>query len=119
MHARSCYGHLAGEVAVDILEAMVKARWLKSASRDYVLTRTGESRLTALGIDLAGVAGSRRVFARSCLDLTQRRPHLGGALGEALLDLYVAHGWARRQPRSRVIHITPGGQENFRRVFGV
>jgi hypothetical protein len=59
------------------------------------------------------------VFARACVDLTQRRPHLGGALGDALLELYAARGWIQRQRRSRVVSITPKGQENFRRVFGI
>jgi hypothetical protein len=58
------------------------------------------------------------VFARACVDLTQRRPHLGGALGDALLDAYVARGWVQRHPRSRVVSITPKGTENFRRFFG-
>jgi hypothetical protein len=58
------------------------------------------------------------VFARACVDLTQRRPHLGGALGAALLDVYVAKTWIQRARRSRVVSITPKGQEAFRRLFG-
>jgi hypothetical protein len=61
----------------------------------------------------------RRVLARACVDLTQRRPHLGGALGDALLDAYVKRGWIQRSRRSRVVSITPDGHENFSRVFGV
>jgi hypothetical protein len=57
------------------------------------------------------------VFARACVDLTQRRPHLGGALGDALLDAYVARGWVQRQRRSRVVSITPKGEANFNRLI--
>lgn len=116
--ARTCYDHLAGEMAVKILEAMLKARWLTGKGRDFAVTRLGEKKLAALDVDLAAAREERRVFARACVDLTQRRPHLGGALGAALLDLYVARGWILRARRSRVVSITPKGNESFRRMFG-
>ena len=118
LHARTCYGHLAGERAVKILESMLKLRWLKPDERDFTVTRLGEEKLTALGVDLASVRQSRRVFARACVDLTQRRPHLGGTLGNALLDVYVARGWVQRQRRSRVVSISARGDDGFSRLFG-
>jgi DNA-binding transcriptional ArsR family regulator len=118
LHARTCYGHLAGEMAVRILEAMLKSRWLTADEHDFTVTRLGAEKLALLGIDLAEARASRRVFARACVDLTQRRPHLGGALGDMLLQVYVTRGWIQRQRRSRVVSITPAGEENFRRVFG-
>ena len=118
LHARTCYGHLAGDMAVKILEAMLKARWLTADEPDFTVTRLGEVKLAALDVDLVAARQSRRVFARACVDLTQRRPHLGGALGDALLNLYVARGWVQRQRRTRVVSITPKGHENFKRVFG-
>jgi DNA-binding transcriptional ArsR family regulator len=117
LHARTCYGHLAGEMAVKILEGMLKARWLKADDRDFSVTRLGEQKLAAFDMDLTAVRETRRVFARSCVDLTQRRPHLGGALGDALLDVYVARGWVQRQRRSRVVSISPRGHEAFARLF--
>jgi DNA-binding transcriptional ArsR family regulator len=119
LHARTCYDHLAGEAAVGICEAMLKSRWLVAQERDFRLTRIGEKKLAALDIDLAAARASRRSFARACVDLTQRRPHVGGALGAALLDLYLARGWLLRSRHSRVIRITPKGHENFRRLFGI
>jgi DNA-binding transcriptional ArsR family regulator len=119
LHARTCYGHLAGEIAVKLLEAMLKARWLAADGRDYAPTPAGEKKLAALGIDLAAARGSRRTFARACVDLTQRRAHLGGALGDALLALCVTRGWIQRHPRSRVVSVTPKGRENLRRRFDV
>ena len=118
LHARTCYDHLAGETAVEVCEAMLKARWLAPDGRDFRVTPLGEKELAALDIDLAAARRSRRVFARACVDLTQRRPHIGGALGAALLDLYVVRGWILRARRSRVVTITPKGQEAFRRGFG-
>jgi hypothetical protein len=118
LYARTCYGHLAGQIAVKSLEGMVRRRWLTSQGRDFTVSRTGEQELEALGVDLERVRDPRRVFARACIDLTQRRPHLGGALGEALFDVYVGRGWVKRHRRSRLVSITPQGHQNFRRLFG-
>ncbi|MGQ0522655.1 MAG: ArsR/SmtB family transcription factor [Betaproteobacteria bacterium] len=119
LHARTCYGHLAGEMAVKVLERMLHARWLTVDGRDFAVTPLGEKKLTALGIDLPAASRPRRVFARACVDLTQRRAHLGGALGDALLELYVARGWVQRHRRSRVVSITPRGRDKFRSLFGI
>lgn len=119
LHARTCYGHLAGEMAVRVLEGMLQARWLTPDGRDFTVTLLGEKKLTTLGIDLAAAHRPRRVFARACVDLTQRRAHLGGVLGDVLLDLYVARGWIQRRRRSRVVSITPKGHEHFRSLFGI
>jgi len=118
LNARTCYDHLAGEMAVRVCEAMLKARWLTPEGRDFLVTRSGEKALAALDVNLDAARRSRRVFARACVDLTQRRPHVGGALGAALLDVYVERGWILRARRSRVVTITPRGRESFRQVFG-
>jgi DNA-binding transcriptional ArsR family regulator len=118
LHARTCYEHLAGQTAVKVLEGMLKARWLVAEGRDFTVTALGERKFTGLGIDLAEARVRRRVFARTCVDLTERRAHLGGALGESLLRIYVDRGWILRQRRSRIVHITPKGRESFRELFG-
>jgi DNA-binding transcriptional ArsR family regulator len=119
LHARTCYDHLAGEMAVQILHAMLKARWLLSNGPEFRVTRIGKEKLAGLGIDVETVSQGRRAFARGCVDLTQRRPHLAGLLGAALLDLYVREGWILRAPRSRVVSITPKGHAAFRRMLGI
>jgi DNA-binding transcriptional ArsR family regulator len=119
LYARTCYGHLAGEIAVASLEAMMQRKWLTARGRDFTVSASGEKELAALGVDLSRLHRPRRIFARACIDLTQRRPHLGGVLGEALLDLYVGRGWVKRHRRSRLVSITPQGHQGFRRVFGV
>ena len=119
LYARTCYGHLAGEMAVDVLAGMLKARWLVAQGNDYDLTAQGRRRLAALGVDVDAARQARRTFARACVDLTQRRPHLGGALGDALLGMYVEQGWIVRSRRSRAVQITPRGHEGFRREFGL
>ena len=119
LHARTCYGHLAGELAVELLEAMLKSRWLAAEGSDYRLTGLGEAKLAELDIDVAAARVARRAFARACVDLTQRRPHLGGALGDAFLASCVAKRWILRQRRSRVVSVTPRGAESFRRLFNI
>jgi DNA-binding transcriptional ArsR family regulator len=117
LRARTCYDHLAGEMAVRICQDMLNRRWITAEGRDFRVTRLGEERLAALDIDLAAVRRLPRAFARACVDLTQRRPHLGGALGAALLDLYISRGWILRARRSRAVNITPRGDEAFGKLF--
>jgi DNA-binding transcriptional ArsR family regulator len=117
LRARTCYDHLAGEQAVQVCEAMLRARWMTLEGRDFRLTRLGRDKLATLEVDLATARRSRRAFARACVDLTQRRPHIGGALGAALLEMYLARGWILRTRRSRAVSITPRGSEAFRRLF--
>ena len=119
LHARTCYDHLAGDVAVQVLQAMLEARWLVASGHDFKPTRLGRERLAALGVEWSEEAKERRAFARGCVDLTQRRPHLAGRLGAALLDVYVAKKWVLRTPRSRVVHITPKGHAAFRQHLGI
>ncbi|HJY75264.1 MAG TPA: winged helix-turn-helix domain-containing protein [Burkholderiales bacterium] len=117
LHARTCYDHLAGETAVQVCESMQRARWLAADERDFRLTALGEERLAALGVDVEVALHKRRAFARACVDLTQRRPHIGGALGAALLEMYFERGWILRMRRSRAVAITPKGSEAFARLF--
>ena len=117
LHARTCYDHLAGEAAVRICEAMVKARWLAAEGPDFRVTKLGEKKFAALDVDVGAARQSKRVLARACVDLTQRRHHLGGALGAALLDVCVARGWVLRSKRSRVVSITPEGSAAFGSLF--
>ena len=119
LYARTCYRHLAGEMAVDVLAAMLTARGLVAHGNDYDVTAQGARRLAALGVDVEAARLARRVFARACVDLTQRRAHLGGALGDALLSMYVKRDWVLRSRRSRAVQITPKGREAFRREFGL
>jgi DNA-binding transcriptional ArsR family regulator len=117
MHARTCYDHLAGEIAVSVLASMMKAHWLRQKGTELVATRFGELQLHALGVDLDSARRERRVFARPCADITQRHPHLGGALGTHMLKLYIDQKWIVRSPKSRLVTVTPKGNEMFRKLL--
>lgn len=119
LHARTCYDHLAGEMAVQVLQTMLEAGWLVAQGQEFKATRFGREKLALLGIESSHEPGGRRPFARCCVDLTQRRPHLAGVLGAALLDLYVQEGWVLRTARSRVVSITPKGHSAFKQKLGV
>ena len=119
LHARTCYDHLAGEMAVAVLNAMLKNGWLIADEHEFQATPSGLKKFAALGIDVTAANTGRRSFARGCVDLTQRRTHLSGALGASLLDFYVREGWIVRAARSRVVSITPKGQQGFKRTLGI
>ncbi|MBI1772607.1 MAG: winged helix-turn-helix transcriptional regulator [Burkholderiales bacterium] len=117
LHARTCYDHLAGELAVQLLDAMLKAKWLEPDAKDFKLTSLGREKLVAMGVASPEHGKGRRVYARCCIDLTQRRPHLAGVLGAELLDLFVREAWILRTPRSRVVSVTPKGQQALRQIL--
>ncbi|MFJ0577481.1 ArsR family transcriptional regulator, partial [Bordetella bronchiseptica] len=108
-HARTCYDHMAGTVAVRLHDAMLAQRWLQPDGRDYRVTPAGAAALTSLGLDLGAIGRQRRRHAYACLDWSARRPHLGGALGAALLQCCLQHGWVEQQLDSRGVRGTPPG----------
>jgi len=115
--ARTCYDHLAGELAVGLVDGMVEQAWLTAQESRFEVTATGERALAELGVDVGRARGSRRMFAPHCVDWSQRRPHVAGALGAALLDCYLRRGWMERARRSRAIRVTPKGQAALDRLL--
>lgn len=115
--ARVCYDHLAGARAVAIYERLVTAGHLTLEHQALGLTPSGAAYFGALGIDLASLRAKRRPLCRMCLDWSERRPHLAGALGAALLDLMLERGWARRSQTGRAVEITPPGHLALNRLF--
>ena len=113
-HARTCYDHLAGRVAVAIADRMVERGHLDLSPDGGALTPDGAAFLRGLGVDLdaAAQAGRRggRVFCRPCLDWSERRPHIAGAVGAALCRTCLSRGWIRRIDGTRAVIVTPAGQ---------
>lgn len=119
--ARSCYDHLAGRLGVAVTDALA-ARGLIAPDpgndRLFVLTQAGERWFADFGVD-TGTAAGRRIFARPCLDWTERRPHLAGALGARLLSRLLALGWVARVEGGRGLRLTLAGVQGFKRALGV
>jgi DNA-binding transcriptional ArsR family regulator len=117
--ARVCYDHLAGELAVSMLEHLIARGFVTEQGEHLALTDAGRSFMDALGLNVPELARSRRPLCKGCLDWSVRRTHLAGALGAALLNRFYALGWASREPGTRLINFTPRGLEAFREIFGV
>jgi DNA-binding transcriptional ArsR family regulator len=117
--ARVCYDHLAGELAVSMLEHLVARGFVAETDETLTLTPTGTVFMEALGLDIPALTRTRRPLCKGCLDWSVRRTHLAGALGAALLDRFYGLGWAAREPGTRLVSFTPRGLEAFREIFGV
>lgn len=107
--ARVCYDHLAGEAGVRLFAALRERGWVRASGAAVSVTQEGEVAFTRLGIGLDRLRASRRPLCRPCLDWSERRFHLAGSLGAALLERLLALGLARRQRGSRALAITPRG----------
>lgn len=108
--ARRCYDHLAGEVAVDLLDRLVDQGAIRRAGEGLALTPLGADRLGRFGIDVEMLSAGSRPLCRPCLDWSARRSHLAGSLGKALLDRILELGWARPDLGSRAIRFAPAGR---------
>jgi hypothetical protein len=117
--ARSCYDHLAGVAGVALADALVARGVVEPADRAFAPTAAGEAELAAFGLDVAAVRGARRATSRACLDWSERRPHVAGALGAALLDELLRRRWLRRRPDGRALTLTPAGAAGFAAELGV
>jgi hypothetical protein len=105
--ARMCYDHLAGERAVALRDVLERSGRIERRGSEYLITAAGERWLRAIAIDPQQLRKSRRMLARCCLDWTERQPHIGGALGAALLDELVARGGVRRKQGTRALDTEP------------
>jgi DNA-binding transcriptional ArsR family regulator len=108
---RTCYDHLAGVAGVELLKRMLDANWLAKQSGEgerkilYRLTRTGTRAMLERGVDVSSAESSKRTFAYGCLDWTENQPHLGGALGSAVLDCIIADGIVERKIGTRAMKV--------------
>lgn len=111
--ARVCFDHLAGTVAVQLADAFCRAGLLAGSSA-WTISPEGERFFGRLGVDVRGLETGRRPLVRQCLDWSERRFHVGGALGAALLERIIASGWARREPGTRIVTFTDAGERWLR-----
>jgi len=121
--ARTCYDHLAGMMGVTLHDRFRALGWLSAGSKGsgnaYSLTPTGEKAFEALGIDIEATRALRRRFACACLDWSERRPHVGGALGAALLKIALKRKWVVQELDSRALGITNHGRREILVSLGV
>jgi hypothetical protein len=135
--ARTCYDHLAGVLGTELMASLLEQGVLTGGDGvfdsararedrlsapgfdfDYRLTPEGAGRLRDFGIDFASMP-RRRPLIRYCVDWSEQRHHLAGALGAAIADRMLALQWIRRADRSRAVHLTDAGRAGLRDTFGV
>lgn len=120
-HARTCYDHIAGSVAVALHHRFQQSGWIQPVSKPdrsqpkdaLHVTPAGERAFVSLGIDMETARALRRRFAYACLDWSERKPHIGGALGAALLQMALKKKWLQREFDSRALRITRLGQREL------
>jgi DNA-binding transcriptional ArsR family regulator len=119
--ARTCYDHMAGKVAVLLHDRFWALGWFSNRARDvnYSISDEGATALGALGIQCGDLINLRRRFAYACLDWSERRPHLGGALGAAVLKLALQRKWLAQDLDSRALSVTPAGRRELLKRFGL
>lgn len=113
-HARSCYGHLAGVLGVNLCDCFIENGWVQGDAHDYALTADGAARLRDLGIALH--ESPRQLYG--CVDWSERRDHFAGPLAVALLDNFIERGWLRRGDDTRALEVSAAGRKQLGELFG-
>src|SRR6266850_8034927 len=117
--ARICYDHLAGRLSVDLTDSFVAREYVVLDVEAAEITRAGIRFFTEFGIELPNRRSTRRHVCRLCLDWTERRPHIAGAVGAALTKRYFDLGWTERMKHSGAVIVTASGKHGFRETFGI
>jgi DNA-binding transcriptional ArsR family regulator len=111
--ARMCYDHLAGRLGVALCDTLLRRDYVVLADGGGEVTNAGARFLTGLGVDLEPPRGAKRRYCRSCIDWTERRPHVSGTVGAALAGAFLERGWIARIPDSRALTITASGRKTL------
>jgi DNA-binding transcriptional ArsR family regulator len=114
---RSCYDHLAGRIAVELSSRIIDET--NSAAGAAQLSLEGVSLLKEIGIDLDQLRSGRRAVCRICVDWSERRPHVAGAVGAAVLSRLKTLGWIKTRPTGRALILTAAGERGVSEVFGI
>lgn len=115
--ARVCYNHLAGSLGIQMYDGFVSRGFLKPSEADLNLTETGAAFVSDFGIDLEALRKRKSPLCKECLDWSERRSHLAGSLGRALLTRFEQLGWAHRVDGTRIIRFTSQGKKQFNAHF--
>ena len=118
-YCRSCYDHLAGFVGVLITEALERNKFLKKSGTEYTVTKKGWEWFSGLHVSKDHLTNNRRPLTRQCIDGTERRPHLAGQLGAALLEKMIEKKWFKKVPVSRELLLTSRGRDELKKLLGI
>jgi len=115
-YCRTCYDHLAGKIAVDLTRSLLKQKILILKEEEFLLSAKGEKWFGKLGIDVNSLERTKRHFAKPCLDWTERKYHLAGSLGAALLKQLQKLKWVSTKANSRIVLLTKKGENELRKL---
>ncbi|PAD38953.1 helix-turn-helix transcriptional regulator [Terribacillus sp. 7520-G] len=115
--ARTCYDHLAGSLGILVAETLASNEYVRKEQEQFTLTPMGEAFFSSFGIDLRTLRKKRRSFCHCCLDWSERKHHLAGSLGNALLERFFELNWLKRKSGSRALLLTETGRSGFAEVF--
>lgn len=110
-YCRTCYDHLAGKIGVEITAKLIDEKYIVLDNKAFLVTEEGKNFFNNLGIDLEALKKQKRIFAKPCLDWSERKHHLSGSLAAALLNKMFEMDWIRRIDNSRAVSITANGQK--------
>lgn len=110
-YCRTCYDHLAGKIGVEITAKLIDEKYIVLDNKAFLVTEEGKNFFNNLGIDLEALKKQKRIFAKPCLDWSERKHHFSGSLAAALLNKMFEMDWIRRIDNSRAVSITANGQK--------
>jgi DNA-binding transcriptional ArsR family regulator len=116
---RTCYDHFAGRLGVALADSLLAAGCVVEDGPDFRITDEGERRFARMGVDVPALRSERRPLCRRCIDWSERRPHLAGAVGARLTANCLAVGWVERIGDTRGVHVTDAGQRAFLDLLGL
>jgi len=117
--ARTCYDHFAGRLGVALTDTFIRRKMVILSEDGGLVTPRGAKLFSGFGIDLSAMQHSKRPFCRSCLDWSEQKPHLAGAVAAAFATRCFDLGWVQHLPHTRAVAISPAGAKGFRDQFGV
>ncbi|WP_044639825.1 ArsR/SmtB family transcription factor [Risungbinella massiliensis] len=117
--ARTCYDHLAGNVGVQLTNSLLQMGVIYEEEKDFLVSEKGKDFFGDFQINISQIKKKRRSFATKCLDWSERRHHLAGSLGNALLERLLELNWLERIPKTRAIQITSEGKKGLKETFSI
>lgn len=118
-YARTCYDHLAGKLGVEITEKLLDRQFIILEDGEYIVTEQGKKWFLNFGINVDEADTKRRVFAKPCLDWSERRYHISGWLGSAIAKLLFEQGWITKTDKNRAVHLTKKGVKLLEDQLGI
>lgn len=118
-YARTCYDHIAGKLGVTITDALLEKGIIAVSGKCYEVTSQGYQWFASVGLSVEEIKLQKRSFAHQCLDWSERRHHVGGAIGAALLQMMLQNDWLRKTRHSRQLQITPKGTMELRNRLSI